>query len=49
MIKDLLVRVLGREEAYSISVRKGSGTLRYARDSPLLLLPPVEVIINLKC
>jgi hypothetical protein len=43
MIKDLISRVLGREEPFSIIVRKGSGTLRYARDSTLLLLPPVEV------
>ncbi len=43
MIKDLISRVLGREEPFTITVRKGSGTLRYARDSSLLLLPPVEV------
>ncbi len=46
IIKDLLTRVLGREEAFTISVRRGSGTLRYARDSTLLLLPPIEVSIR---
>jgi hypothetical protein len=47
MIKDLISRILGREEPYSISVRKGSGTQRYVRDSPLLLLTPVEVVLIL--
>ena len=43
MVHELIKRVLGREEAFTLSVRKGSGTVRYARDSTMLLVPPVEV------
>jgi hypothetical protein len=49
MVKDLINRVLGREEPFTLTVRKGSGTLRYARDSALLLLPPVEVPCHYFC
>ncbi len=45
MIHELVVKVLGREEPFSISLRRGgTGTLRYARDSTLLLVPPIEVL-----
>ncbi len=43
MIHELISRVLGREEAFSLSVRRGSGTLRFARDSTMYLVPPIEV------
>ncbi len=43
MISDLIKRVLGREEPFTISVRRGNGTLRFARDSTLYLVPPIEV------
>jgi hypothetical protein len=46
MIHELIVRVLGREEQFGISVRRGSGTQRYARDSNMLLVPPIEVNHN---
>jgi hypothetical protein len=45
MVHELIKRVLGREEPFSISLRRGSGTLRYARDSTMLLVPPVEVLM----
>ncbi len=43
MVHELIKRVLGREEPFTLSVRKGSGTVRYARDSNMLLIPPIEV------
>jgi hypothetical protein len=43
VMKVMVTRVLGREEAFTLSVRKGSQTLRYAKDSAMLLLPPIEV------
>jgi hypothetical protein len=43
MVHELIKRVLGREESFTLSVRKGSGVVRYARDSTMLLVPPVEV------
>jgi hypothetical protein len=46
LIHELVLRVLGREEPFSISLRRGgTGTIRYARNSTLLLVPPVEVFI----
>ncbi len=46
MVHEMIKRVLGREEQFTLSVRKGSGTVRYARDSTLLLIPPVEVRVG---
>jgi hypothetical protein len=43
MIKELIVKVLGREEAFKVAVRRGANVLRKARDSTMLLLPPIEV------
>ncbi len=43
MVHEMIKKVLGREEPFTLSVRKGSGTLRYGRDSTMLLIPPVEV------
>jgi hypothetical protein len=48
IIKDLLTKVLGREEPFSITVRRGSGILRYARDSTMFLVPPIEVSIYIR-
>jgi hypothetical protein len=45
MIHELIKRVLGREEAFTLSVRRGTGTLRFARDSTLYLVAPIEVCI----
>jgi hypothetical protein len=44
IIKEMIVKVLGREEKFHVSVRRGANTLRKARDSTLLLLPPMEVM-----
>ncbi len=38
-----MLKVLGREEPFKLSVRRGANVLRKARDSTLLLLPPIEV------
>ncbi len=43
MVHEMIKKVLGREEPFTLSVRKGSGTVRYARDSNMLLIPPIEV------
>lgn len=43
IIKELVIKVLGREEKFSVSVRRGSNILRRARDSTMFLLPPMEV------
>ncbi len=43
MIHELIVKVLGREEPFNLSVRRGTGTLRLARDSTMYLVPPIEV------
>jgi hypothetical protein len=45
MIKELIQKVLGREEPFKLSVRRGANILRKARDSTLLLLPPIEVSV----
>ncbi len=45
MIHELILRVLGREEQFNLSVRRGSGNLRLARDSTMYLVPPIEVLI----
>jgi hypothetical protein len=42
----MIVKILGREEKFHVSVRRGANILRRARDSTLLLLPPLEVIIS---
>jgi hypothetical protein len=47
MIKELMLKVLGREEQFKVSVRRGANILRKARDSTLLLVPPLEVKICL--
>ncbi len=43
MVRELIIKVLGREEPFKVSVRRGANILRKARDSTLLLLPPIEV------
>jgi hypothetical protein len=47
LIDELIRKVLGREEQFSLSVRRGSGTLRLARDSTMYLVPPIEVLVIL--
>jgi hypothetical protein len=47
IIHDLIKKVLGREEQFSLSLRRGSGTLRFARDSTMYLVPPIEVLVHL--
>lgn len=42
LVKDLVARVMGRDEAFSLIVRK-SAQRRYAKDSTLVLVPPIEV------
>jgi len=42
VVRDLIKRVLGREEDFSLTVRK-STQRRYAKESPLIMIPPVEV------
>ena len=44
IMKDMVTRVLGREEKFSLSVRRGSQALRFAKDSAMLMLPPFEVL-----
>ena len=39
IVKEMLLRVLGREEKFSLSVRRCLAPLRYARDSKLLMFP----------
>jgi|688.fasta_scaffold1007694_1 hypothetical protein len=43
IIKEMIQKVLGREEPFKLSVRRGANVLRKARDSTMLLLPPIEV------
>ncbi len=43
IIKEMIKKVLGRDEAFKVAVRRGANVLRKARDSTLLLLPPIEV------
>jgi hypothetical protein len=43
IVREMIKKVLGREEAFKVSVRRGANVLRKARDSTLLLLPPLEV------
>jgi hypothetical protein len=43
VVKELMVKILGREESFKVAVRRGANTLRRARDSTLFLLPPIEV------
>lgn len=42
IVKDLVMRVLGRDETFSLVVRKSSQR-RYAKDSTMVLVPPIEV------
>jgi len=42
MVKALLNKVLNREETFTLTVRK-IAKLRYARDSSMIILPPLEV------
>lgn len=42
MIKELMQKVLGRDEEFSLSVRR-STQQRFAKDSKLILVPPIEV------
>lgn len=44
VVKDLVAKVLGRDEPFSLVVRK-SAQRRYAKDSTLVLVPPIEVRI----
>lgn len=46
MIKELMMKVLGREEEFSLTIRK-STQQRFAKDSKLILVPPIEVIITI--
>ncbi len=46
MMHELILKVLGREEPFNLSIRRGNGTLRFARDSTMYLVPPIEVREN---
>jgi hypothetical protein len=43
IVRSLVEKVLGRREDFSLTVRKGSQR-RYAKDSSMVMIPPVEVI-----
>jgi hypothetical protein len=43
IIGELVRRVLGRDEEFSLSVRRNI-TRKFAKDSTQILLPPIEVI-----
>ena len=45
IMKNLVMRVLGREEAFNLSVRRGAQALRYVKDSAMLMIPPIEVLL----
>lgn len=45
LVKSLVEKVLGRTEDFSLNVRRG-GQRQYARDSAIIMIPPVEVIQN---
>lgn len=47
IVKDLIRRVLGREEQFTLLVRR-SGQQRFAKDSAQVVVPPLEVDRNLK-
>lgn len=42
IVRDLIKRILGREEEFSLTVKK-SAQQRYAKESPMIMIPPVEV------
>ncbi len=42
LIRDIIKKVLGRDEPFTLTVRK-SGQRRYAKDTMQVLLPPIEV------
>ncbi len=42
LVKGIIWKVLNREETFSITVRK-THQLRYAKNSSLILVPPIEV------
>ncbi len=44
IITEMMKKILGREEPFKLAVRRGANILRKARDSTLVLLPPIEVI-----
>jgi len=46
IVKALIAKVLNREETFTLTVRK-TAKVRYARDSTMILLPPVEVILEI--
>ncbi len=41
-VRDIVKRVLGRDEPFSLVVRK-SNQRRYVKDTSLVIIPPVEV------
>lgn len=42
IVKDLIKKVLNRDEKFTLTVRKVA-KVRYAKDSALILVPPQEV------
>jgi hypothetical protein len=42
IVREIVKKVLNRDEEFTITVRKTS-QLRYAKDSALILVPPIEV------
>lgn len=42
VVKELIRKVLGREEPFTLLVRR-SGQPRFAKDSPQMVVPPMEV------
>ncbi len=45
IVKDLLKRVLGRDETFSLTVRK-SGQRRVFKETDLIMIPPIEVVVD---
>jgi len=42
LVKEIIRKVLNRDEQFTLTVRKTTQT-RYAKDSSLVLVPPIEV------
>jgi len=45
IVRALVEKVLGRAEEFSLNVRRG-GQRRYAKDSAMIMIPPVEVSLH---
>lgn len=47
LMRAVIARILGRDEEFSLSVKKVH-QLRYVKDSTIVMVPPLEVIVNTK-